>query len=251
MIEDNEKSVLPPYASFATVKNFIAAFRGTGLPSRIDKGVMSKLSGAAQSRVTLALKYLKLIKSDLSPTPALEVLAKGTDEAVKKQWAELAKSYTFVFQNGLKLDSATDQQLQERFKSVDGLSGDTINKAMTFFVLMATEGGMTISPFLKSAKRKSPSNGGAANRRKKSVVNPPDAAKTNEDDDTNTKGAQHTTPEGHLTYELDLDMDGKRIVKVTAPKGLKSEDIERTSGWMRFQWNVAWKQSAAKNDGAA
>jgi hypothetical protein len=246
MSTDTAKHPLPPYAAFATLKNFTAAFRTTGLPSRIDKTVMSKLSGAAQSRVTLALKYLGLVNPDGTPTNKLTVLVTGKEDEVKKQWSDLARvSYAFVFRDGFKLESATVAQLNERFDAIEGLSGDTTRKAMAFFLQMATEGGMTISPFLSSSQRRGSGSGTAKPRKPKKISLSGNGHENNDE----RSGSQPPfsppppapEPTGHKTYTLDLSPDGKRVVKVTAPVDLKAEEVERLSGWLHFQYNVAWK----------
>lgn len=235
MSEENTKSPLPPYLAFKTFLNFIDGFRTSGLPGRIDKSVMSGQSGGTQSSLMATLKFLKLIQDDGTPTPALVTLVKQSPEDSKKTYAELvSKQYAFVSTKGVNLETATEGQLEEVFRN-SGFSGDTVRKAMTFFVLLATEAGMKVSAHLKAAKRKATGHGGGAQRkpRKKAGAegsappfNPPTPPPQNE-------------PEGHKTYQLDLATDGKRFVKVTAPINLTAAEIARITGWMGFQFNIS------------
>src|SRR5689334_844024 len=48
---------IPPYVSFKTFDGFLEGLRTRGIPSRIDRSLMSNLSGASQSQLMVALRY--------------------------------------------------------------------------------------------------------------------------------------------------------------------------------------------------
>lgn len=236
--DDSVKPILPPYLAFQSFKNFIKGLRETGLPARIDKSVLGSMSGATQSSLILTLKFLRLISADGTPSPELVQLVDGGEAGEKKVYAGLiAQRYAFVAERKVSLETATQSQLEEVFTAKD-LTGETLRKAVSFFVLLSTEAGMKVGPHLKSAKRRG--NGSGVRRQKKRngdegvgggsgpAVPPPPP----------------TEPSGHKSYALDLSADGKRIIKVTAPIDLKSDEIERLSGWLHFQYNVEWKKKS-------
>jgi hypothetical protein len=226
----------PPYLPFRTFKGFIDGFRESGLPGQIDRSVMSRKSGADQAGLMQAFKFLKLIDADGKPTQGLVDLTKAGSD-VKKAYADLvSKHYAFVSEKGLKLSTATDKQLDDIF-GTKGVSGGTIQKAVTFFVQMATEAGLEVSPFLKSAKRKAPSGGGGGSRRIRKKAAAPNGASQDP-----AEGAQSAAPAGHKTYVLDLNADGTRFIRMTAPWNLNSLEVERIKGWMGFQFNVEAKK---------
>lgn len=230
MPEDNAKTPLPPYLAFKSFLNFIDALRKSGLPGRIDKSVMSGQSGGTQSSLMQTMKFLKLIEEDGTPTPTLVALVKQSSEDSKKAYAELAaKHYSFVATKGVNLETATEGQLEEVFRSF--YSGDTVRKAMTFYILLATEAGMKVSAHLKAAKRKATGNGGSATRRPRKKGGEGSGVAF-------TPPAPPPAPDGHRTYQLDLAVEGTRFVKMTAPINLTAAEIERIKGWMGFQFNI-------------
>lgn len=228
----------PPYLPFRTFKSFIDGFRESGLPGQIDRSVMSRKSGADQAGLMQAFKFLKLIDAEGKPTQALVDLTKaGAD--VKRVYADLiAKHYGFVSDKGLKLSTATDKQLDDIF-GTKGVSGGTIQKAVTFFIQMATEAGLEVSPFLKSAKRKAPSSGAGGTRRTRKKASPANGAPQDP-----AGVAQPAAPAGHKTYVLDLNADGTRFIRMTAPLNLNTHEVERIKGWMGFQFNVEAKKGS-------
>jgi len=230
--DDTQKRKLPPYLPYATFKNFRSAMKETGLPSQIDKSVLGKYSGATQSTLLLTLKFLKLIDEKGLPSTTLASLVEGPEQNQPRTLHSIIENaYDFVAAKKIDLASATQKQLEDCFED-QGLSGETTRKAVSFYVLLATEAGIKVSAHLKSAKRK------LATRKAKK--------RSDEETPANKGGTPAVTPPpeapGHKTYTLDLAVDGTRIVRVTAPTDLKSEEIERLSGWLHFQFNVAWKK---------
>lgn len=149
---DTDKA-LPPYLSYRTFATFVEGLK-VGLPARIDRSVMKTLSGANQSWLMGALRYLKLIADDGIPTDRLRRLvnSEGTDR--QKQLQEVAKgAYGFLFRDSFHLQTATPRQLDEAFTKA-GPSGDTVRRCVTFFVALAKEAGLpasalaTIGPLL-------------------------------------------------------------------------------------------------------
>src|SRR5262245_51299380 len=63
--------VTPPYLAYRTLKNFLDALK-KGIPGRIDRSVLSNLSGGAQSMLIGALRFFALIEADGTPTDTLE-----------------------------------------------------------------------------------------------------------------------------------------------------------------------------------
>ncbi|HEY4300654.1 MAG TPA: DUF5343 domain-containing protein [Candidatus Didemnitutus sp.] len=221
--------------AFKTFTNFIDGLREAGLPGRIDKSVMDGQSGGTQSSLLLTLKYLGLITPDGTPTPALVALVKPAADR-KKIYAEIVhQHYAFVAAKGARLETATEGQLDEVFR--ESLSGDTVRKAMTFYVLLATEAGLAVSPHLRSAKRKSTGTGGSTARRPRKKNTPASQPPFSPPPPVQNE------PEGHKTYTLDLTADGKRLIRITAPFPMTRAEADRVTGWIDFQFNVTPKKN--------
>src|ERR1700733_2284409 len=93
-----KRAATPPYVAYKTLNNFLDRFK-QGLPGRIDRGLMASMSGAAQSQVTTALRYLGMISDNNIPTPLMRRYATGEEGERKAALREmLAGSYPFIFQ---------------------------------------------------------------------------------------------------------------------------------------------------------
>lgn len=148
----------PPYLPYRTFKNFIAGLR-VGIPARIDRSVLYKLSGAYQSMLMGALRYFKLVQADGTPTNELEALVQAEAEDQKKLLRDLLKAaYPFMF-GDINLQNATPKLVRDAFSKA-GVSGDTIRKAEAFFLMAAKDAGVPLSQYLKVRQ-----SGNAAKRR--------------------------------------------------------------------------------------
>lgn len=153
--EEQQSGNAPPYLSATTFLNFIESHRRT-LPTRIDRSIMSNLSGGDQVRILRALQYFDLIDDDQHPTAAFHHLTELDEGAMSAAWAALLRqAYPFVFQ-GFNLEKATQGQLEERFRD-QGIKGETVRKAVAFFIGMARNAEIALSPYFKGVgKRPTP-----------------------------------------------------------------------------------------------
>lgn len=144
---------LPPYVSYRTFLNFVASQR-QGMPGRIDRTLMSNLSGAIQSQLFGTLRYLNLINQQDIPQTIFEKLAKAEGAEQQEVLREvLQSSYPFLFDTeGFNLANATPGQFEEQFRKA-GASGDTIRKCTAFFLAAAKDAEIPISPRITSASR--------------------------------------------------------------------------------------------------
>src|SRR5438552_4156298 len=114
----------PPYIAHKTFTNFINGL-AQGMPSRIDKSVMSTLAGSTQGQLLATLRYFGLIRPDGTPEKLLTELVNSEGEDRKKMIGDIVKrSYDFVFSSGLNLQSATTGQVEELF-TAEGVAGET------------------------------------------------------------------------------------------------------------------------------
>jgi hypothetical protein len=134
--------------AWRTFLNFISSLRETGLPSQINRSVMSKLSYSTQAQLLAGLRSLGMTDAAGTPTPILAQLVDADD---KNQGAVINRilkdKYAFIF-NNLDLSRATPDELDNQFKKI-GLSGSTVGRAVAFFLGAAEHSGVTLSAHIK------------------------------------------------------------------------------------------------------
>ncbi len=150
MQEKSEKKAFPPYVSFKSFITFINGLRENGVPSQIDRSIMLKQSGAQQSAMIAALRYLNMIDQNSKPTQLMMQLV-AKDEAESKSILKkiLEDGYSFLFKDDqFNLEKATGQLLADKFRQ-QNISGSTITKAIVFFLASAKEAGIQYSSHIK------------------------------------------------------------------------------------------------------
>ncbi len=164
MAADEKKLESPPYASNVTFNNFIKGLREAGVPSRIDKHVLGKLSGSAQSALTSALKWLSLIDEAGVPTEKLESLVTADEKQYSQALRKvLEDAYSFLVDGSIDLQKGTGSQLEGKFREY-GIQGSTVAKCMAFFILAAKDAGIALGPYMKAPRI---SNSNASRKRAK------------------------------------------------------------------------------------
>src|SRR5579859_7213234 len=98
VVDGREEKAVPPYVPYKTFKNFIDGLR-VATPSRIDRSVMGSLSGATQSQLLAALKYLGFVTPNGSLTEKLIVLLNASEGQAQAHALQgvLITSYPFLF----------------------------------------------------------------------------------------------------------------------------------------------------------
>ena len=146
---DVGRQPLPPYVPWKTFVTFLDSLR-QGIPSRIDRTVMPTFSGAMQSQVMSALRYLGLIDEQGRPLDALSQLV--TSESTQREEILrdiLDRAYRFLAD--LNIGTATSGQLEEAFKRA-GATGDTVRKCIAFFLAANQYAGVSLSRHLKAPR---------------------------------------------------------------------------------------------------
>lgn len=155
MENESDKVTVPPYISYKTFTNFTDGLKPT-MPKRLDKSLMSGMSGGAQSQLWAAIKATNLILPDGKPTDKLVkfVNAQGADRKVALREI-LHDTYPYFFDGTLDLATATVKQVEEEFQK-RGATGETVRKCFVFFVLAAKDAEIKLSPFITSSKTRAP-----------------------------------------------------------------------------------------------
>ena len=147
----------PPYTSYRTFRTFIEDLREHGLPSRIDRSVLTRFSGVVGMQLTHALRFLGLIEDEGRPTQRLMELVNAEDPG---RWREtlrdlLRREYAPLF--AIDLESATPSHFHDTFRKAFPAADAVVQKCVTFFLYAANDAGLTVSPrVLKGRKPRSP-----------------------------------------------------------------------------------------------
>jgi len=216
MSTDGEKRPGPAYVAFPSMKTLLQQLKEHGVPSQIDRSVLGSFSGATQTQLVTALRFLRLITANNTPTPAMRTLvdAVGTDG-----WAEALKKVMAAYIDilgDIDLTAATPQQVEGTFRDA-GLDGSTVDKAMRFFLAGVKEANIPHSPHLGRRRRASGPRRERIVRRiaesgsNNSVVNDHDV----DDDDGD---------DGMMSFPIHIP--GKPTGKIVVPKSITTADCK-------------------------
>jgi uncharacterized protein DUF5343 len=156
MPEAKTKTALPPYVSYKAFKRFIGSMRESHVPSRVDRGVLSGMSGSGQSTMLNSLETLGLIEKDGRPTKKLEQLVTAAPESEKYKAllnGLLVDTYPYLMGDGfggsLNLKTTTTNEMQGVIRA-QGVSGSTVAKVIGFFLSAAKDAGIEVSKYVKT-----------------------------------------------------------------------------------------------------
>lgn len=151
---EEKRMKAPPYLPLKTLLGALDALR-EGVPKRIDRGIWRSQSGAVQAQIMVALRFLGLLDDDDLPTmPLLEKLAKA-DEVERKTLLKALFEKHFRSIVAHDLTKVTPSMLNDEMGNF-GITGDTLRKAVRFFLQLAKYLEVPMSPFLKDSTRTSP-----------------------------------------------------------------------------------------------
>lgn len=150
--EEQQSPSTPPYFSGTTFFNFVEAHRRTQ-PTRIDRSIMGNVAGGDQAKILRALRFFDLTRESGTPTPTFEALKELEGEELQAAWSRLLRNaYPYLFSD-FNLEKATQGEIEERFRE-QGIKGDTVRKAVTFFITMARLAGLKLSPYFKATRQR-------------------------------------------------------------------------------------------------
>jgi hypothetical protein len=162
----------PPYIPFQTLLTFLDELAANDIPPRIDRTMLGHMSGTTQSFLLATLRSLGLIGDNLDVQPELEALALDSSGRPERVGGLLRRYYPEQIRLGQA--TATAGQLQESFREY-GLSGDTVRKAIRFFLHAADYAGIKLSPYFGTATTTAATAGRQGGRRRaaKAKASPP------------------------------------------------------------------------------
>lgn len=139
-----------PYMSYRGFKGFLEKFaEPNGLPARLDKSYFNGASGSLVAQVRGTLKYFDLIDDAYEPTDMLREIINAA-EADQRDFLKMI--FEEKYADALALNkNATAGQLAEVFRT-RGISGATVQKAISFFLSMAEDVGVEVSSHFRTGR---------------------------------------------------------------------------------------------------
>ena len=168
-MNDRNKKRAPPYVSYRSFLNLIDDLK-LGIPGRIDRSYWGdKFSGTTGTQLISALRFLNLVDVNEAPTNQLRafVASKGANrtETLKKICQE---SYSFLLSESFQAETATYGQIEEVFHDLYSVDRDVARKCIKFFMEIAKESGIQLSPFITKKSKCSKTNSATEKIPKKS-----------------------------------------------------------------------------------
>lgn len=203
-----ELKTVAPYVSYKTFRNFLDGI-GETMPTRVDRSLMSTMSGATQGQLISALRYLDLSTKNDLPTDRLRELHKAKGPEHKALFRKMiVDGYPFLCGSGFDLKATTIQHLEEQFRNETGASGATVDRCINFFKAAAKDAGLELSPHLaKSRPRRSKSTNGTARKTKpKTPSVDAGAAPVPSRRPSNSKTVRLRSGAGEITLSYDVDL---------------------------------------------
>ena len=144
---------LPPYLTYATWQRLLESLR-KHTPSQLDRSYFNEL-GFAMSTILTArstLFFLGLTNSNNEPTEPLLRLVHSEGENRKEVLREIIQAAYQPILTGIDLEHVTSGQMLRRFQEC-GAEGDIVRKCLSFFLALAKDAEITLSPSLLSKSR--------------------------------------------------------------------------------------------------
>jgi hypothetical protein len=154
MVSDRLHRRSPPYVSYRTFRNFIDELQHR-MPARIDRSYWGeRLSGSTGVQLMAALRFMGLVDGDGVPTERLRELVSARGAQRNELLRQIAyEAFDFVLRGRFDPQTATYAQIQEVFQNNFQLTGDVNRKCLKFFVALASEVDVPLSPFITSRMR--------------------------------------------------------------------------------------------------
>lgn len=167
--EADSGSSSAPYMAFGGFRNLIDRLKRDGVPQVFDQSFFGRQSGSLTAQTRATLRYFDLIDEERKPTPVLHALVDADEARRVSMLREMAESrYADAIALGRK--NGTQGQLQDVFRG-RGLAGNTVLKAVAFYLGLAEYVGLPLSPFFKKQRIPSTNGGARKTTRKRTASN--------------------------------------------------------------------------------
>jgi hypothetical protein len=154
MVNETNRKRLPPYISYRTFRNFLEGLQ-QGIPSRIDRSYWGdRFSGSTGTQLLSGLRFLGLIDNSSTPTNQLKQLVNAQGKRRVEILRQISSdAFVFLLGSTFNPQQATYAQLEEVFHNMYQITDDVTRKCIKFFIGMATDAEIPLSPFILRKSR--------------------------------------------------------------------------------------------------
>jgi hypothetical protein len=193
--------------AYCPFKTFLSAIEGLehGIPNQIDKSLWPSFSGAMQSQLLTAFRFLGLVGDGDKPETKLHEFVENKDGRTETLRRILEDSYPELI--ALDLTKTTPIQFDDVLREY-GMVGDTNIKAKAFFVKAAKYAGIPLSPLLTKITRQ-----GGARRRKSGT--PSGGGEIENGIKQNAPSVPQAAPSSGTTRTIQLKSGGSLTISVS------------------------------------
>jgi hypothetical protein len=153
--QSGQKQSVPVYLSFKTFQSAVQSLRVHGLPDSLDRTAFGSRSGAEQTQILSAFRFLGLLNDKDRTQESLRALVAFDENSneEKQIFADVLKDkYANAF--ALNLEAATPAQLDKAIGEY-GATGATKDRAVRFFIKATEHCGIKLSSRLTARKPRS------------------------------------------------------------------------------------------------
>ena len=144
---------LPPYLTYSTWLKLLGSIEEY-LPPQFDKSYWDglKFSGSTRTTAKGTLVFLRLIDSDNKPTDKFQRLADCKENERRAELRTIIQEAYEPVLGNLNLERATAEKLEQCFRDC-GAKGNIGDKCISFFLAVAKDAGIALSPPLEAKSR--------------------------------------------------------------------------------------------------
>lgn len=155
--QNGKQETVPVYLSFKTFQSAVQSLRTHGLPDSLDRTAFGSRSGAEQTQILSAFRFLGLLSDANRTQESLKALVKASEGSAEEKSilaALLKQRYANAF--ALNLEAATPAQLDKAIGDY-GATGATRDRSVRFFIKACEYCGIKLSSRLTARKPRAPS----------------------------------------------------------------------------------------------
>jgi hypothetical protein len=215
----------PAYIPWKTFISYVASLKNTTVPHTLDSTVRpSSMAGGLWRQLTSSLQFLGLIDHAKVTSDALAKLVKasGTSDWKKAVVDHVLPAYAAITE-GVPIDRASSGQLEKGFRTVGGVDGQMLDKAVRFYLHALKDAGVRYSDHLAMRKDR----GGPKKPRQTKPKS--DDPKTRRPSNRREDGKDYKDDEsgnGTGLISFPLFFKGKPVGAIQVPEDVDADDIK-------------------------
>ena len=156
--QNGKQETVPVYLGLKTFQSAIQSLRTHGLPDSLDRTAFGSRSGAEQTQILSAFRFMGLLNDSNKTQESLRALVKAKENTTEEKSilaAILKERYANAF--ALNLEAATPGQLDKAIGDY-GATGATRDRSVRFFLKACEYCGIKMSARLTARKPRSASS---------------------------------------------------------------------------------------------